>query len=905
MTWTSNKIREQYLSYFESKGHKRIRSSSLIPLNDPTLLFTNAGMNQFKDIFVGKIQRPAPCATTSQKCMRVSGKHNDLENVGRTARHHTFFEMLGNFSFGDYFKREAIRYAWELVTEVYGFDVANLWVTIFEKDDEAHAIWTKEIGVSPERVVRMGEKDNFWSMGPVGPCGPCTEIHYDQGDGPDGIWKNEDIFGDSDRFLEFWNLVFMQFDRHEDGSMTNLPSPSVDTGGGLERFAAILQGKNSNYETDLFQPIIQKVAQLSKKSYRASVADDTSMQVIADHVRATTFLVGDGQLPSNEFRGYVLRRIMRRAIRHGSKLGLADVFMPSICEVVIDQMKDSFPELERNRDFILNVVGEEEKGFRRTLSTGLDMLNNELDRVERDGGDVVSGAVAFKLYDTFGFPVDLTGIIARERGKGVDMQGFEKEMAEQRERGRASWKGAGGKDRGMLYGQALEAMGAPTIFTGYETEQDAATLKALVGDEKLLDLAVEGQDIELILDRTPFYAESGGQVGDQGLILSKGATLTDLESAMSAALNGQTPDCKADFIAVVTDTLRPLDGLVIHKARVLKGDAKPGLDVQAVVHHSRRSAIRGHHSATHLLQYALRRVLGEHVKQSGSWVGPERLRFDFTHFSAIEPAQVELIERLVAEKILVNALVTTDVKNLEQAQAEGAIAFFGEKYGDTVRVVSMTKDAVELCGGTHVARTGDIGSFKIVTESSIASGVRRIEAVTGMAALLHIQQEARALREAASLLSCSPTGVPEGVKQAMEQQRIQRKKIEALEKEKAAMQSAGIVDQAIEINGIKVLCATVNDVDPKAFRDYGLEVMNKLGNGVACLSLLQGDKANLLVAVSESLRKTLPAGKVIAEVAVVAGGRGGGRPDLAQAGGADPALVEQAFARLKELVAAL
>jgi len=904
MPLSAKEIREKFLSYFEKNGHKRMRSSSLIPIDDPTLLFINAGMNQFKEIFTGKVLPATPRATTVQKCMRVSGKHNDLNNVGRTARHHTFFEMLGNFSFGDYFKEDAIKFAWGLITEELNFDQEKLWITVYKDDDEAFDIWTKQIGFPEDRVVRLGDKDNFWSMGETGPCGPCSEIHFDQGDGPDGIWKDEDIYGDSDRFLEIWNLVFMQFERHADGSTTPLPKPSVDTGGGLERFAAILQGVQSNYETDLFIPIINKIASLCGKKYHDNIEDDTSLQIIADHVRATTFLIGDGMLPSNLHRGYVLRRIMRRAIRHGNRLGFDKVFMPEICDLVISQMGDVFPELTRNKDFILNVVTEEEKGFRRTLNTGLEILNTEIERLNESGDKQVSGEMAFKLYDTYGFPVDLTEIIAKEQGKGVDFKGFDKAMTEQKERGRASWKGSGQDETAKLYSEILEGIGEQQRYP--DSYDDAISYQeevaAIIAGGRLLDEAPEGVDVEVFFKKTRFYAESGGQIGDHGLICSNEPPANSIDEALLKAKTGETPEFAGDNCMVVLDSLKVVGGLFVHKGRVLKGSIKVGDKYWQRIDDTRRKQIRSNHSATHLLQYALMKSVGSHVKQSGSWVGPDRLRFDFTHFSAIEPGQVDEIEQLVSKKVIENIEVGVVEKSLEQAQADGAIAFFGEKYGDVVRVVSMSDDSVELCGGSHVQRTGDIGTFKIIHESSIASGIRRIEALTGLAALEHIQSEATALREAASMLSLSPAQVPDGVKSMFEQQKADKKRIDQLQKEKAALESNSLMDSVEEINGIKVLCTKLIDVDPKALRDYGQQVLDKLGSGIILLALETGPKANLLIGVTEEYRKQIPAGKTISVVSKAAGGKGGGRPDMAQAGGADPEKIETAFETLKNIV---
>ncbi len=899
---SSKEIREQFLAFFEENGHQRVRSSSLVPIQDPTLLFTNAGMNQFKDVFVGNRPSPFPRATSSQKCMRVSGKHNDLENVGRTARHHTFFEMLGNFSFGDYFKREAIAFAWELVTGRFELDPDKLWITVFREDDEAFDIWTRDIGVPEARVIRMDEKDNFWSMGETGPCGPCSEIHIDQGEGPGGVWKDEDITGESDRFLELWNLVFMQFDRSADGKMTPLPKPSVDTGGGLERFTAVMQGHYSNYESDLFAPIIRTTAEMCGKTYHADRETDTSLQVIADHVRACTFLIGDGMLPSNEHRGYVLRRIMRRAIRHGKRLGFDRVFLPDISETVIGEMGEVYPELVRNRDFILNVVREEEKGFRRTLTAGLEILNEEIRRLSDAGETRIPGDVVFKLYDTYGFPVDLTEIIAAENEKGVDHKGFAAEMEKQRERGRASWKGHGSDEKARLYGEIQESTGKSTLFSGYGRDEDEAVVRAILSGDRRVSEAPEGMDVEIVTDRTPFYAESGGQVGDRGLIVRDGRPDGRISELVEQAANGQEIDLPGETAVVILDVVKPAEGLFVHRGRVLKGKLSEGDTVNLLVDSNRRNRIRANHSATHLLQYALRRTLGEHVKQSGSWVGPDRLRFDFTHFQAVTPEELAAVEHFVNEKVITNVQTETDVKSLEQAQKEGAIAFFGEKYGDEVRVVTITPDSVELCGGTHVRRSGDIGLFKILSESSIASGIRRIEAVTGSEALHFVQEQENALRLAAGSLSVSPVQVPEAVLGLFEQQKRDRKAIEQLQQEKARLESVSLVENAENIEGIPVLCTRIDGVDPKNIRDYGQQVLDKLGSGMVCLASEKDGKLNFLLAVSEEFRKEFPAGKTLGPVAAAAGGRGGGRPDMAQAGGGEPSKIEEAFGKLKELI---
>jgi len=876
---SSSEIREIFLKYFERNGHLRMRSSSLLPQNDPTLLFTNAGMNQFKEVFTGVSERPAPCATTVQKCMRVSGKHNDLENVGRTGRHHTFFEMLGNFSFGHYFKREAIRYGWEMLTVEVGLPVDKLWVTVFEEDDEAWEIWAKDMGVSEDRIIRMGAKDNFWSMGETGPCGPCSEIHFDQGDGPNDIWKGKTIgCDDSDRFLELWNLVFMQYEQRADGSRVNLPKPSIDTGGGLERWAAVCQGVYSNYGSDLFMPLIDLISGGVGKKYGADQEDDVSMQVIADHARSAAFTVGDGAIPSNEFRGYVLRRIMRRAIRHGKRLGYDRVFMPEVCDKVISMMGDVYPELRQNRDFILKVVSEEEKGFRRTLDTGLAMLDDAVAKVKASGSTILPGEVIFKLYDTYGFPVDLTRLIVEERGLGLDEARFQEEMEKQRERGRASWKGATGEGATQVWPEVQRMLPDGVAFKGYESLNEKATLKAIVKEGRLLESLSAGEEAELVFDITPFYAESGGQVGDTGIITGDAAEFE------------------------VTDTYRPVEGVSSHKGRLTVGEIKTGQTFDLLVDGERRNHIRRNHSATHVLQYALRSVLGSHVKQKGSYVSPDRLRFDFTHFQAITPDEIERIEALVNEKIYGNTPVNTDVKSLADAQAEGALAFFDEKYGDIVRVVKMPPFSMELCGGTHVAHTGDIGAFTIVSESSIASGVRRIESATGKYAVQIMQEQRRAAQEAAGLLSISVANLKEGVAALMESQKRDQKLIEQLKIEKASAGVDSLIDKAEVINGAKVLCAALGEVEGKALREIGQKLIDKIGSGIVMLASEFEGKLNLLLAVSAEYRAKLPAGKTIGVIGAEIGVRGGGRPEMAQAGGGEPSSAPKAFDKLREIV---
>ncbi len=900
MALTSHEIREHFLSYFEKQNHKRFRSSSLVPVDDPTLLFTNAGMNQFKDIFTGLKERPVPCATTSQKCVRAGGKHNDLENVGLTARHQTFFEMLGNFSFGDYFKREAIRFAWEFSTQIIKFPEDKIWVTVFREDDEAYDLWRKEIGIAENRIVRMDEKDNFWAMGDTGPCGPCSELHYDQGDGPNGIWKNDDIYSESDRFLEFWNLVFMQFERKESGEMLPLPKPSIDTGAGLERLVALSQGKFNNYDTDLFTPIIHAAAQACGKRYGEDRGTDTSLRVIADHARAAAFLVADGILPSNEGRGYVLRRIMRRAIRHGKLLGFETQFYADACDTVIGHMQDVYPELSQNRDFVLKVVNEEEKSFRRTLSTGMDILDEAVETMKAKGENKLSGEVVFKLYDTYGFPTDLTRLMVEEQGLSLDEAGFEKEMEAQRARGRASWKGSFGGEREQLYAKAVQQSG-PCEFSGYDHEEEnSATLKAIVGPESLQDEAIAGQDVELQFNRSPFYAESGGQVGDTGLVVSQDLNLND-EQRSQLLTSNKVPEGLSGTVALVHDCVKPIDGAWLHKARVLQGKVETGASYRLIVNGQRRSAIRSNHSATHLLQRALRHTLGDHVKQAGSFVGPDRLRFDFNHFQGVTPQEIRTIERHVNHAVRKDSPVCTEVKDLDSAVADGAMAFFGEKYGDTVRVVSMG-ESMELCGGTHVARTGEIGTFVLVAEGSIASGVRRVEALTGEAALRWIQEQLDATNEAGKLLSVVPDKVAEGVRSLHDQLKKERKQIEQLQKEIGRLQGGSLLETAKEIKGVKFLAAKV-DQEGKALRDFAQEMLDKLQHGVLCLAFEQKGKLGLLVGVTKDLSKTMKAGKLVGEAASLAGGRGGGKPEMAQAGGCDPEKMQAMFDKVESLLA--
>ncbi|HEX8909634.1 MAG TPA: alanine--tRNA ligase [Anaeromyxobacteraceae bacterium] len=884
---TAAQIRDAFLRFFEERGHRRVPSSSLVPHADPTLLFTNAGMNQFKDVFTGRETRDYRRATTAQKCVRAGGKHNDLENVGFTARHHTFFEMMGNFSFGDYFKKDAIAFAWELVTSPawLGIDRSRLAATVFAGeggipwDEEAYGLW-KGQGVPEARIYKLGAKDNFWAMGETGPCGPCSELHYFQGD---DIPCAEEAAGracqgvacDCDRWLEIWNLVFMQFERSAEGGLTPLPRPSIDTGAGLERLAAVVQGKRSNYDTDLFQNIIRAIERVAGKAYRAESEDGVSMRVIADHARATTFLVGDGVLPSNEGRGYVLRRIMRRAIRHGKRLGLERPFLAEICGAVIDEMGSAYPETRENRASIERVALSEEESFRRTLDKGLSILEAEMARLVEAKEKVIPGQVAFQLYDTFGFPMDLTRTIAADRGLAVDEPGFDKHMAEQR--ARSEWKGSGEEAAGDLYKRIATELGE-TKFLGYDTTAARAEVTALIVNGARAARAVKGDRVEVITDATPFYGESGGQVGDVG-------TLTGPRGAVAVA-----------------DAQRPVPGLTAHAGEVKEGELAVGDLVELAVDDARRDLVRANHSATHLLQYALRQRLGEHVKQKGSVVAPDYLRFDFSHFQPLELGELRDVEREVNELVRRNEATDTDVLELEQARRTGAMMIFGEKYGDRVRVVRLGPSK-ELCGGTHVRRTGDIAFFKIASEESIAAGVRRIVAYTGPRAVELAQRTDEELRHAAALLKAGAFEVAQKIEQSQQRVRELERALEEARGQMAAARSGDLAGQARVVNGVKVLAAKV-DGDGNALRDLADKLRDKLGQGVVALGSEQDGKAVLLVAVTKGLTGKVKAGDLVREAAKLVGGKGGGKPELAQAGGPDAAGLEKALRRVEELVAA-
>ncbi|MDO6558240.1 alanine--tRNA ligase [Paraglaciecola chathamensis] len=859
MSKSTAQIRQAFLNFFADKGHQKVSSSSLVPSDDPTLLFTNAGMNQFKDVFLGTEQRKYTRATSSQRCVRAGGKHNDLENVGYTARHHTFFEMLGNFSFGDYFKQQAIAYAWTFLTQELKLPKEKLLVTIYSEDDEAFDIWHNEIGVPKEKIIRIATSDNFWSMGDTGPCGPCSEIFYDHGEhiwgGPPGTPEE-----DGDRFIEIWNLVFMQFNRQANGDMLPLPKPSIDTGMGLERISAILQNVHSNYEIDIFQNLIKATAEI----VGTSSLEDKSLRVVADHIRSCSFLISDGVMPSNEGRGYVLRRIIRRAVRHGNKLGAKGVFFYKLVAALATEMGDAYPELNEQRAVIEKVLRVEEEQFSRTLERGMLILNDALSDLE---GKVVPGELVFKLYDTYGFPADLTNDVAREKGLSIDEEGFEQAMAEQRKRAQKA------SNFDLDYNEQLRS-DLESVFVGYELEQNTAQIKEIfVLGQSVAEIAA-GTEGTIILDESPFYAEAGGQAGDTGTLVKDSGGFE------------------------VQDTVK-LGKAIAHKGAALS-ELKVGDSVQANVNGARRHAIKLNHSATHLMHAALKSVLGEHVNQKGSLVQPERLRFDFSHYEAMTKEQVLAVETMVNEQILANHALQTKLMGLEQAKEAGAMALFGEKYDDDVRVVSMGDFSMELCGGTHVARTGDIGLFKIISESGIASGVRRIEAVTGITALQYVQQQAFELTSISAVLKTDVTTVGERVLQLIEQTKTLEKEVTKLKQEIANSAGSDLLSQINEINGVKVLSYHVQGIESGALRTMIDDLKNQIGSGVILLGVATGEKVSLIAGVTKDLTQKVKAGELVNFVAQQVGGKGGGRPDMAQAGGSQPENLDSAIASVNE-----
>lgn len=873
MSKSTAEIRQAFLDFFHSKGHQVVASSSLVPHNDPTLLFTNAGMNQFKDVFLGLDKRNYSRATTSQRCVRAGGKHNDLENVGYTARHHTFFEMLGNFSFGDYFKHDAIQFAWELLTSEKWFALPKerLWVTVYESDDEAYEIWEKEVGIPRERIIRIGDNkgapyasDNFWQMGDTGPCGPCTEIFYDHGDhiwgGPPGSPEE-----DGDRYIEIWNIVFMQFNRQADGTMEPLPKPSVDTGMGLERIAAVLQHVNSNYDIDLFRTLIQAVAKVTG----ATDLSNKSLRVIADHIRSCAFLIADGVMPSNENRGYVLRRIIRRAVRHGNMLGAKETFFYKLVGPLIDVMGSAGEDLKRQQAQVEQVLKTEEEQFARTLERGLALLDEELAKLS---GDTLDGETAFRLYDTYGFPVDLTADVCRERNIKVDEAGFEAAMEEQRRRAREA-SGFGADYNAMI------RVDSASEFKGYDHLELNGKVTALFVDGKAVDAINAGQEAVVVLDQTPFYAESGGQVGDKGEL--KGA----------------------NFSFVVEDTQK-YGQAIGHIGKLAAGSLKVGDAVQADVDEARRARIRLNHSATHLMHAALRQVLGTHVSQKGSLVNDKVLRFDFSHNEAMKPEEIRAVEDLVNAQIRRNLPIETNIMDLEAAKAKGAMALFGEKYDERVRVLSMGDFSTELCGGTHASRTGDIGLFRIISESGTAAGVRRIEAVTGEGAIATVHADSDRLSEVAHLLKGDSNNLADKVRSVLERTRQLEKELQQLKEQAAAQESANLSSKAIDVNGVKLLVSELRGVEPKMLRTMVDDLKNQLGSTIIVLATVAEGKVSLIAGVSKDVTDRVKAGELIGMVAQQVGGKGGGRPDMAQAGGTDAAALPAALASVKGWVSA-
>ncbi|MDO8425883.1 MAG: alanine--tRNA ligase [Deltaproteobacteria bacterium] len=864
-------MRKRFHDYFARNGHTIVPSSCLIPKDDPTLLFTNAGKVQFKGVFLEEEIRDYKRAASCQKCMRAGGKHNDLENVGRTARHHTFFEMLGNFSFGDYFKEGAIEFAWDFLTNEMKLPKDRLWVTIFETDGEAAEIWKRKAKLPDERIVRMGEKDNFWSMGDVGPCGPCSEILIDQG-AEVGCGRPECAVGcDCDRFLELWNLVFMQYNRSQDGKLTPLPKQSIDTGMGLERLCAVMQDKKSYYDSDIFMPIINYIEELAGVRYGSNADNDISIKAIADHSRAITFLMADGVLPSNEGRGYVLRRIIRRAARHGRSLGLKEPFIYKVNEKVIEHMGGVYPEIIRAKELVSRATKGEEERFFETLERGLSLLDEEVRILKERKEKVIPGDIAFKLYDTFGFPIDLTADIIRKDGMSVDEAGFSKYMDEQRRLARASWRGMEeGKSAQELY-RNLSNAGLKSRFVGYHMEAVSSRVLYIIKDGKSAESAFDGDSVEIITEETPFYAESGGQVGDTGVIVGKG------------------------FSVKVTDTKKLIGDLIVHYCKVEDGSISVDDAAELVPDREKRNATRRNHTATHILHAILRKTAGPHVRQAGSLVAPDYFRFDFNHFEALSPETIKKIEEEANRVVLANIEVKTDVLPYKEAVERGALAFFGEKYGDTVRMVQIPGVSAELCGGTHVGRTGDIGLIKITAESSVASGVRRIEATTGEGAFELVSKAEETLKESARLLKVPKGDVPEKIKKLLEAGRELEKEIEKL-KGKGKHTAAGeILDRVKKIKGVSVLAAKVEAGDAKELREMADTLRAKLGSGIVVLASQQDTKALLLAAVTRDLTKRFSAGEIIKRIAPAVGGKGGGKEDLAQAGGPNPEKIDEAI----------
>ena len=881
---TGAELRETFLKFFERNGHTRVRSSSLVPGDDPTLLFTNAGMVQFKSVFLGEERRPYVRATTSQKCVRAGGKHNDLENVGRTARHHTFFEMLGNFSFGDYFKPDAIAFAWEFLTKDLALDRKRLIATVYIDDDDAFALWKRVAGFGDDRILRLGEKDNFWAMGDTGPCGPCSEVHFHQGDhiACVEVAAGRRCLGpacECDRWLEVWNLVFMQFNRDASGKMTPLPRPSIDTGMGLERIAAVVQGKASNYDTDLFAPLIAEVSALARRRYGAAEADDVSMRVIADHARTSAFLIADGVTPSNEWRGYVLRRIMRRAMRHGRMLGLTEPFLWKTVDWVVKLMGTAYPEIAADRARIQDAIRTEEERFAETLDTGTVKIKDYLAEHAADTRRVVDGRFLFTLYDTYGFPMDLAEEVFQDAGWRVTeatRAAADAEMEAQRARARAGAAFGGGEDAAAsaIY-QRLGTEIPSTEFVGYDSLSSPARVLAIVdagsGGARRLTETGEGAEVEMILDRTPAYPESGGQVGDTGTLVGRSG-------------RGE-----------IVDTYYRGSKLIVHRVKVVGGSFHENEDVAVMIETPRRQGLRRHHTGTHLLHAGLRKVLGTHVTQAGSLVAPDHLRFDFSHGASLKDREIEQIEELVNEQVQADVSVTQSEMDLDEALRMGAMALFGEKYGNRVRVIRIGEFSTELCGGTHLDRTGEIGLLKVAGEGAVASGVRRVEAVAGPAAIESVARKEAALREAAELLKIGPLEVPKRLQKLLDEQRALEKQLAELEGRLARSRAEDLVKAARQVSGVPVIAGRIDGLDADGLRAVADTLRNRLGSGIVCVGSVVDGKVNLIAAVTKDLTSRFQAGKLIQEVAKAVGGGGGGRPDLAQAGGKDPAKLDAAL----------
>ncbi len=874
---TADEIRKKFLQYFEERGHIVVSSYPLVPQNDPTLMFTNAGMVQFKDVFLGEEKRDYNRAVSVQKCVRAGGKHNDLEMVGRTSRHHTFFEMLGNFSFGDYFKKEAILFGWEFLTDVIGLPRDRLYISVFEEDDEAFNLWVDEVKMPRERIYRMGEKDNFWAMGPTGPCGPCSEIFIDQGKDVGCRQASCEVGCDCDRFLEIWNLVFMQYDRDESGKLTPLPGPCIDTGMGLERLAAVVQGRTNNYDTDLMMSIIKEAAKVTGKEYGKHDEVDISLRVLTDHARASAFLISDGVIPSNEGRGYVLRKIMRRALRHGKLLDQKGPFFHRITSKVVDDFKASYPELNSNKDFIQKVVINEEESFGNTLHYGTQRLEEILEKVRNEKLTAIPGEEIFKLYDTYGFPTDLVEETAKDEGLELDMEGYTRAMNEQKTKAMASWKGSGEKEVAPFYKEFLQSS-SMTVFEGYENTKSSGKVLAVLKDQTSVESARSGDEIEFLTDKTPFYGESGGQVGDTGQASNENVQLE------------------------IIDATKPLPGLIVHKAKVVRGTLQKGDDLILEVDKQTRGDTALNHSATHLLHAALKEVLGEHIKQAGSLVAPDRLRFDYTHFSPLTDKEKVRIESRVNEKIRSNIQVSTQEMDIDTAIKEGAMALFGEKYGDTVRVVDVPGFSKELCGGTHVTATGDIGLFRITSEGGIASGVRRIEAVTGETAYETIRSEQESLAAIRGLLKAPTNEEVIKLKKLLEKNRQLEKEITSLKEKMVSGKESSGLDEVQKVGDVPVVIKKLEGMDAKTLRTFIDNAKNQLKSGIVVVGSVTGGKVSMAAGVTKDLTNKYHAGNIIKNIAVIVGGSGGGRPDMAQAGGSQVDKLDEALKKAEELI---